>query len=153
MTWFVFTISQYTKYSLVGFVKVLVDFFFLKVEGRACFSREAKLEFLKNKRLQRIKLETADDSLHARNMMTRSGGDALRASSSCGAGLPNDAYIFSNKVGKFDTTNLEWVDKIEECPVYHPSKEEFEDPLVYLQKIGPEASKYGNDAPTHMHNP
>ncbi|KAL8107642.1 lysine-specific demethylase JMJ13-like isoform X1 [Apium graveolens] len=113
------------------------------VEGRACFSREAKLEFLKNKRLQRIKLETAHDSIHARNMMTRSGGDALRASSSCGAGLRNDAYIFSNRAGKFDTTNLEWIDKIEECPVYYPSKEEFEDPLVYLQKIGPEASKYG----------
>jgi hypothetical protein len=27
--------------------------------------------------------------------------------------------------------------------VYSPTKEEFEDPLVYLQKIAPEASKYG----------
>ncbi|WOG85405.1 hypothetical protein DCAR_0104593 [Daucus carota subsp. sativus] len=86
--------------------------------------------------------------------MTRSGGDALRASSSCRTGLQNgvarlgDASngrdIFSKQnFAKFDTTNLEWVDKIEECPVYHPSKEEFEDPLVYLQKIAPEASKYG----------
>ncbi|KAL1834399.1 hypothetical protein ACET3Z_004050 [Daucus carota] len=124
------------------------------VEGRACFSREANLEFLKTKRLQQSKLETSDSSLHVRNMMTRSGGDALRASSSCRTGLQNgvarlgDASngrdIFSKQnFAKFDTTNLEWVDKIEECPVYHPSKEEFEDPLVYLQKIAPEASKYG----------
>lgn len=97
--------------------------------------------------------------------MTRSGGDALRASSSCRTGLQNgvarlgDASngrdIFSKQnFAKFDTTNLEWVDKIEECPVYHPSKEEFEDPLVYLQKIAPEASKYGNGASalnTHRH--
>lgn len=47
------------------------------------------------------------------------------------------------KVDKSDTTDLEWIDKIPECPVFRPSKEEFEDPLVYLQKIGPEASKYG----------
>ncbi|RVX01648.1 Lysine-specific demethylase JMJ706 [Vitis vinifera] len=29
------------------------------------------------------------------------------------------------------------------CPVFKPSKEEFEDPLVYLEKISPEASRYG----------
>jgi hypothetical protein len=46
-------------------------------------------------------------------------------------------------VAKFDTSDLEWTDKIPECPVYSPTKEEFEDPLVYLQKIAPEASKYG----------
>nr|GEV76731.1 lysine-specific demethylase JMJ706-like isoform X1 [Tanacetum cinerariifolium] len=33
--------------------------------------------------------------------------------------------------------------KMPECPVYYPSKEEFEDPLAYLQKIAPEASTYG----------
>lgn len=38
---------------------------------------------------------------------------------------------------------LEWIDDILECPVYHPSKIEFEDPLTYLQNIAPEASKYG----------
>ena len=38
---------------------------------------------------------------------------------------------------------FEWTDEILECPVYHPSELEFEDPLVYLQKIAPEASKYG----------
>ncbi|KAJ0681172.1 putative transcription factor & chromatin remodeling JmjN family [Helianthus annuus] len=47
------------------------------------------------------------------------------------------------KVEKFDTTNLDWTDKMPECPVYYPSKEEFDDPLAYLQKITPEASQCG----------
>ncbi|KAJ0682905.1 putative transcription factor & chromatin remodeling JUMONJI family [Helianthus annuus] len=44
-----------------------------------------------------------------------------------------------------DRTNddLEWTNQITECPVYHPSDEEFEDPLRYFQQIAPEASKYG----------
>ncbi|KAM7525463.1 hypothetical protein LguiA_015365 [Lonicera macranthoides] len=117
------------------------------VEGRACFSREAKLEFLKRKRLQRMKAETANDILNVTNMMTRSGGDALRASSSCGMRLHSASngndVLSKRKVAKFDTTNLDWTDRIPECPVYCPSKEEFEDPLTYLQKIAPEASRYG----------
>lgn len=128
------------------------------MEGRARLSREAKLEFLKSKRLQKIKSESVDDTLHVSNMMTRSGGDALRAYSSCGMGSQSDSFarlgdvssgrnFFSRqKVDKFHTADLEWIDKIEECPVYYPSKEEFVDPLVYLQKIAPEASKFGNDA-------
>lgn len=67
---------------------IFVDSFF-DGKGRACFSREAELEFLKNKRLQRIISEVAIDMLHVRNVMTRSGGDALRASSSCDVGLQN----------------------------------------------------------------
>ncbi|KAA8533469.1 hypothetical protein F0562_031097 [Nyssa sinensis] len=47
------------------------------------------------------------------------------------------------KADKFYTADSEWTDKMSECPVYHPSKEEFGDPLVYVQKIAPEASKYG----------
>ncbi|XP_027160736.1 lysine-specific demethylase JMJ706-like [Coffea eugenioides] len=39
--------------------------------------------------------------------------------------------------------NPGWMDKIHHCPVYHPSTDEFDDPFVYLQKIAPEASKYG----------
>ncbi|CAN1173571.1 Lysine-specific demethylase JMJ13 [Linum perenne] len=35
------------------------------------------------------------------------------------------------------------MDKIPECPVYYPTREEFEDPLVYLQTIAAEASKFG----------
>ncbi|XP_052210475.1 lysine-specific demethylase JMJ13 isoform X2 [Diospyros lotus] len=129
------------------------------VEGRICMSREAKLEFLKRKRLQRMKSETLSNSacVSVTNMMTRSGGDALRASASCGMGLHGNAETFSRAAGasserdafskrmvaKFDLNDLEWTEKIPECPVYRPDKKEFEDPLVYLQKIAPKASKYG----------
>ncbi|GMJ16047.1 JUMONJI 13 [Hibiscus trionum] len=89
--------------------------------------------------------------------MSRSGGDALRVSASCGMRLQGKAESFSRsnvsssekdvfskrKVDKFYTNDLEWTEKIPECPVFYPTKEEFEDPLVYLQKIAPEASKYG----------
>ncbi|XP_059641507.1 lysine-specific demethylase JMJ13-like isoform X2 [Cornus florida] len=127
------------------------------VEGRVCSSREAKLEFLKRKRLQHIKPETVTNTVCFPNIMTRSGGDALRASSSYVMRLHGNASTFSQSAGasngkdvfskhtvtKFDTNDLEWIEKVPECPVYHPSKEEFEDPLVYLQKIAPEASRYG----------
>lgn len=128
------------------------------VEGKACMLREAKLEFLKRKRLQRMKTETGkNDFACVSNTMSRSGGDALRGSASCGvrihgnvdsfsrsgAGLHGKDVFMKRKVAKFDTPDLEWIDKIPECPAYFPSKEEFEDPLDYLQKIAPEASKYG----------
>ncbi|KAI8021266.1 Lysine-specific demethylase JMJ706 [Camellia lanceoleosa] len=127
------------------------------VEGRVCMSREAKLEFLKHKRLRRMKPETLTNTVCVTNMMTRSGGDALRGSASCSMRLHGNADTFSRsggasngndafskrKVIKFDLNDLEWIEKIPECPVYCPSKEEFEDPLVYLQKIAPEASRYG----------
>ncbi|XP_055827016.1 lysine-specific demethylase JMJ13-like isoform X2 [Solanum dulcamara] len=45
--------------------------------------------------------------------------------------------------GQISMNEFDWTDTIKECPVYRPSKEEFEDPLVYVQKIAPEASKYG----------
>ncbi|XP_061343061.1 lysine-specific demethylase JMJ13 isoform X2 [Gastrolobium bilobum] len=115
------------------------------VERRVCLSKEARdgLEFLKRKRLDRAKSIAAAETSIA-NMMNRSGGDALRASASCGMRLHGNADAFSKrKVDKFDTSDLKWTDKIPECPVYSPTKEEFEDPLVYLQKIAPEASKYG----------
>ncbi|THF96972.1 hypothetical protein TEA_026090 [Camellia sinensis var. sinensis] len=46
------------------------------------------------------------------------------------------------KVDKFGSIDVEWIDKISECPVYRPSKEEFEVPFVYLQNIAPDASKH-----------
>uniref|UniRef100_A0A0R0J5F2 JmjC domain-containing protein n=1 Tax=Glycine max TaxID=3847 RepID=A0A0R0J5F2_SOYBN len=49
----------------------------------------------------------------------------------------------SRKPRKFDLADLEWTNTIPECPTYHPSEHEFEHPLVYLQKIAPEASEYG----------
>ena len=90
-------------------------------------------------------------------MWTTSRGDASRASVSCGMKFHDDVDSFSWKngpsignddfskrgVGKFHCSDLEWINKIPECPVYHPSKEEFEDPLVYLQKIARDASSYG----------
>lgn len=108
-------------------------------------SEEARngLEFLKRKRLQRAQAAAASQTSVA-NMMNRSGGDALRASASCGTKLHSDPDVFfKRKVDKFDTSDLEWTENIPECPVYSPTKEEFEDPLIYLQKIAPEASKYG----------
>lgn len=126
------------------------------MEGKVLSSREAKLEFLKRKMLKRKKIEE-NDSYFTGNVMSRSSGDALRPSAACGVRLHNNADIYSklgnssscrdafskSKVEKFDTSDLEWTDKIPECPVYSPTKEEFQDPLVYLQKIAPEASKYG----------
>lgn len=129
------------------------------VERRVCLSKEAKsgLEFLKRKRLQRMKSGIVSEPACVTNMTTRSGGDSLRASASCGVRLHGNADSFSRfssasngenifskpKVDKFNTTDLEWTDKIPECPVYFPTKEEFEDPLIYLQKIAPEASRHG----------
>lgn len=49
----------------------------------------------------------------------------------------------SHKLSEFDLADLNWTNNIPECPVYHPTEQEFEHPLVYLQKIAPEASKYG----------
>ncbi|XP_038888625.1 lysine-specific demethylase JMJ706-like isoform X4 [Benincasa hispida] len=115
------------------------------------------LEFLKRKRIQRMKSETVAGTGTVTNMLTRSGGDALRASVSYGMKFHDDVDSFSwsngpsngnndfskREVDKFHCSDLEWINKIPECPVYHPSKEEFEDPLVYLQKLAPEASRYG----------
>ncbi|XP_061357216.1 lysine-specific demethylase JMJ13-like [Gastrolobium bilobum] len=58
------------------------------------------------------------------------------------AGKSSITHI-SQKLSKYDLADLEWTNRIPECPVYHPSEQEFEHPLVYLQKIATEASKYG----------
>ncbi|XP_073111647.1 lysine-specific demethylase JMJ13 isoform X2 [Elaeis guineensis] len=127
------------------------------VEGRACLSREVKngLEILKRKRLQKMKSGTVPEATNAGSMMSRSGGDALKASASCGVRMHGHANAFSvgtcpvkdafskHKVEKFDLSNLEWIEKIPDCPVFYPTKMEFEDPLNYLQQIAPVASKYG----------
>ncbi|KAL5724878.1 hypothetical protein ACHQM5_008087 [Ranunculus cassubicifolius] len=127
------------------------------VEGRVCSSKETRrsLEILKLKRLRQMNSSAVPEVANVTNTMNRSGGDALR-SSSCGPRLsrhtdlnarPSIFFrkdVYPNpKVDRFHTSDLEWIDKIEECPVYHPTMEEFEDPLIYLQKIAPIASKFG----------
>lgn len=99
-----------------------------------------------------------NETAYVTNLMSRSSGDALRDPASCGvrsfrnpnvnaksgSGLNERDTMSKQKIDKFDTTDLDWTDSMPECPVYFPSKEEFEDPLAFLQKIAPEASKYGN---------
>jgi len=111
-----------------------------QVEGRTCISGEVKsgLEILKRKRLERMKFVVASEATNVTNMMTGSGGDALKTAS-CGTNN-SDTFL---RVEKFDMSNLDWIDKVPECPVFSPTKEEFEDPLIYLQQIAPMASKYG----------
>nr|XP_043628599.1 lysine-specific demethylase JMJ706-like [Erigeron canadensis] len=127
------------------------------VEGRVCLSREDTLNFLKHKRLQRMKASTVDDPPVMSNLMAKSGGDMVRGSASCHDRLLGSLNLYAQsssavygrdntlqpKVEKFGTNDLEWTEQIPECPVYYPTKEEFEDPLVYLQKIAPEASRFG----------
>ncbi|CAL9102486.1 unnamed protein product [Musa acuminata var. zebrina] len=127
------------------------------VEGRSCLSREVKngLEILKRKRLQQTKSGFIPEAINASNTMSRSGGDALRTSASCGTRMHGNVDAFSrvsvsvedafskHQVKKFDMSDLEWIEKIPECPVFSPSKEEFENPLDYLQRIAPVASRYG----------
>jgi hypothetical protein len=36
-----------------------------------------------------------------------------------------------------------WIDEIPMCPVFYPTKEEFEDPLTYIRSIAPIAQPYG----------
>jgi hypothetical protein len=87
------------------------------------------------------------------NMKRTSPVKATNAFTLCGMEAVADKNSFcqstakdvspKGKVEKFDFRDLEWTDKIPDCPVYRPSKMEFEDPLIYLQNIAPEASKYG----------
>ncbi|KAG0474543.1 hypothetical protein HPP92_014229 [Vanilla planifolia] len=123
------------------------------VEGRSSLSRESGLEILKRKRLERMKLSALPERSNVAVTLSRSGGDAMKASTSYGNRMYTDASssagglqkgAFSkSKVKRFDMSNLEWIDSIPECPVFYPTKEEFNDPLVFLQKVAPTASKYG----------
>ncbi|XP_062219985.1 lysine-specific demethylase JMJ706-like isoform X2 [Phragmites australis] len=53
------------------------------------------------------------------------------------------APFLKHRVKKFDLSSLNWIDEIPDCPMFSPSIEEFEDPMVYLSKIAPVAAKYG----------
>ncbi|WOL16655.1 lysine-specific demethylase JMJ706-like isoform X2 [Canna indica] len=127
------------------------------VEGRSYMSKEVKnaLEILKRKRLQQKQFGFVPVTIDATNTMSRSGGDALRIPASCGTRVHgnSDAFSYNNgsvkdafskhQVKKIDMTNLEWIGNIPECPIFCPSKEEFENPLDYLQQIAPTASRFG----------
>ena len=89
-------------------------------------------------------------------MTAGTGGDALKDSVSLDTRMPRSSDdnislggsvkdpFSKRRVEKFDMSNLEWIEKVPDCPVFYPSKEEFKDPLIYLQKIAHIASKYGN---------
>jgi hypothetical protein len=58
-------------------------------------------------------------------------------------GSMRDPFL-KHRVKKFDLSSLHWIDEIPDCPVFSPSIEEFDDPMVYLSKITPVAANYGN---------
>lgn len=141
---------------------MFADTWFCQAERRICLSKEAKdgLEYLKRKRLQKMRTDSVNETVGF-STLARSGGDALRPpSASCGMRLrvtssdtvskghgasTGKGGLLKDKVEKFETDDLKWTERLPECPVYRPTKEEFEDPLTYLQKIFPEASKYGKN--------
>ena len=47
------------------------------------------------------------------------------------------------QVDRHGAGQTDWIADIKSCPIYYPTKEEFTDPLLYIQKIAPVASKYG----------
>ncbi|XP_056851151.1 lysine-specific demethylase JMJ13-like isoform X1 [Raphanus sativus] len=122
--------------------------FYQGAERRNYLSKEAAingLEYLKRKRLQKTRSGAVNGTVGRLSAMARSGGDdATRPSSaSCGMRVSTGKGAFF-KEERFETDDdVKWTERLPECPVYRPTKDEFEDPLTYLQKIFPEASKYG----------
>lgn len=43
----------------------------------------------------------------------------------------------------FTKRSQDWLDAVPECPVYRPTKLEFEDPLAYIRSKQPEAMHWG----------
>lgn len=66
----------------------------------------------------------------------------LNSSSSATEGLTIDMNE-QQETDNLSSHEVDWVKKMQMCPQYNPSEAEFEDPFAYLQKIAPEASKYG----------
>lgn len=76
------------------------------------------------------------------NMLTRSGGDSFGTRQHHHSNAA-DSFLKKRKVDRFECSNLEWIDRIPDCPVFSPSKQEFQDPLDFLTRIAPLASKFG----------
>lgn len=95
-----------------------------------------------------------DQGTNASRIMAGKDGVSLKSVSygarlrrSCDASLRETGSMrdpfLKHRVKKFDLSSLDWIDEIPDCPVFSPSTQEFEDPLVYLSKIAPVAAKYG----------
>ncbi|XP_078182505.1 lysine-specific demethylase JMJ706-like [Carex rostrata] len=123
------------------------------VEERTQLPSEVRncLKTLKQRLLKRVQ------SSHGMEVKTRSSGDSLRSAPACGARIQGngsnaifngggnnvkDAFL-KHRVAKFEMENLDWIEMIPECPVFYPTKEEFENPSEYIQKISPVGAKYG----------
>jgi jmjN domain len=121
------------------------------VEERTQLSSEVgnSLEAFKQRLLKKMSFARGMD------VKTRSSGDALRSASACGVRIQSSGHhaflngssykdlFLKHKVENFEMENLDWIEKVPECPVFYPTKEEFENPLEYLQKISPVGVKYG----------
>eukprot|EP01018_Ginkgo_biloba_P002898 Gb_02799 [translate_table: standard] len=129
------------------------------MKGRLCLNSEDKngLEESRRKKiLLKLQMMRSGKDTHT-SIMARSGGDALKIQESGRVLFHREddknvrcketseiKYDSSKcKADKFGTGESGWIDNIPSCPVFYPTKEEFEDPLAYLSTIASQASKYG----------
>ena len=102
------------------------------------------MELIKRMGSQKQKeISTGKLTSFGREKRTKTTSSTVRTTLSL---IEREVTLNPSIVEKYKLSNeLEWVDKISECPVFRPSMEEFQDPLAYLQTIAQEASKYGKD--------
>lgn len=89
--------------------------------------------------------------------MARSGGDALSLREVRKGAVPgvqeeqeSKQEMLASRVQlqkcldkKSGSPDTSWTDEIPMCPVYYPTKEEFEDPLAYIRTISHSAQPFG----------
>lgn len=129
------------------------------VKGKLCLNGGEKNgleEFSRKRALMKLQMIRDGKDMNKSNM-ARSGGDVLAPPESGrvlshhkngkhlqGNETPEVKADFVNGMAdKFGTSEFSWIDDIPSCPVYYPTKEEFEDPSAYIQTIAPFASKHG----------
>lgn len=68
-----------------------------------------------------------------------------RVAMTTSTGLPFDLSMVKTKPDDASATNRknERIFGLKEAPTFYPTKEEFKDPLQYIEKISPEGEKYG----------